>query len=160
MYKKCLTKNQPKVGINMKSNKEEILRLYFKEKLKQVEISEIIGISKNAVSKVVKQDNRYKSEKNNRKQLSKKSHNKKIQTIVENKRKILKEKNDADFYILKMMHEQASKELSGGKKTISNIDYRNWNKSAYEYNKNKDTYILKKELTVGADISKRIKWKM
>ena len=58
------------------------------------------------------------------------------------------------------MHEQASKELSGGKKTISNIDYRNWNKSAYEYNKNKDTYILKKELTVGADISKRIKWKM
>lgn len=144
----------------MKSNKEEILRLYFKEKLKQVEISEIIGISKNAVSKVVKQDSRYKSEKNSRKQLSKKNHNKKIQTIVENKRKILKEKNDADFYILKMMHEQASKELSGGKKTISNIDYRNWNKSAYEYNKNKDTYILKKELTVGADISKRIKWKM
>lgn len=87
-YKKSLTKNQPKVGINMKSNKEEILRLYFKEKLKQVEISEIIGISKNAVSKVVKQDTRYKSEK-----------------------------------------------------TISNIDYRNWNKSAYEYNKNKDTYI-------------------
>ena len=99
MYKKCLTKNQPKVGINMKSNKEEILRLYFKEKLKQVEISEIIGISKNAVSKVVKQDSRYKSEKNNRKQLSKKNHTKKIQTIVENKRKILKEKNDADFYL-------------------------------------------------------------
>ena len=44
----------------MKSNKEEILRLYFKEKLKQVEISEIIGISKNAVSKVVKQDSIYK----------------------------------------------------------------------------------------------------
>lgn len=144
----------------MKSNKEEILRLYFEEKLKQVKISEILGISKNAVSKVLKKDDRYQSEKNIRKQLNKKKHNKQIQTNIENKRKAIKEKNDSDFLILKKMHEQASKELSGGKNPISDIAYRNWNKSAYKYNSKKDTYILRKELTAGADIPKRIKWKM
>ena len=69
----------------MKSNKEEILKLYYEEKLKQVKISEILGISKNAVSKTVRKDNRYENEKNIRKQLNKKKHNKQIQSIVENK---------------------------------------------------------------------------
>ena len=144
----------------MKSNKEEILRLYFEEKLKQVEISKILRISNNAVSKVVKNDIRYKSEKENRKQLNKKKHNKKIQSIVESNRKMIKEKNENDFYILKNMHDQACMELSGGKRAISDIAYRNWNKSAYKFNKKKDTYVLRKELTAGTDVPNRISWKI
>lgn len=56
--------------------------------------------------------------------------------------------------------EEASLELSGGRKPIGDIAFRNWNKSAYRFNKKKDTYVLRTELIAGADVSKRIKWKM
>ena len=89
---------------------EEILRLYFEERLKQVDISKKLNISNNAVSKVLKRDNRFIDEKNKRKIISKQKHNKQIQTNVENKRKT--KKNNEDYYILKNMHEQATCEES------------------------------------------------
>ena len=141
------------------SNKEKILELYFDKKMKQIDISKILGISQNAVSKTLKLDDRFQKEKDNRKQINKKIHNKVIQNSVENKRKILKEKNDNDFYILKEMHKQASIELSGGKKTIGDIAYRNWNKSAYKFDKNRKSYILRKEINAGYDVPKKIIWK-
>ena len=49
-------------------------------------------------------------------------------------------------------------ELSGGRKTISNRAYRDWNTSIYNYNEKSKSYVLKKEVTVGADVPKRIKW--
>lgn len=42
--------------------------------------------------------------------------------------------------ILKIMHDQASKELSTGKK-ISNKAFRDWNSSIYKYNYNKKHMI-------------------
>ncbi len=141
----------------MESNKEEILRLYFEEKLKQVDISKKLHISNNAVSKVLKRDNRFIDEKNKRKIISKQKHNRQIQTNVENKRKT--KKNDEDYYILKKMHKQASYELSGGRKPISNRAFRDWNVSAYEYNLEKGNYILKKDINAGADVPRKINWK-
>lgn len=45
------------------------------------------------------------------------------------------------------------------KKTINNVSYRNWNKSAYKFDKNKKAYILKKEIKAGYDVPKKIIWK-
>ena len=59
---------------------------------------------------------------------------------------------------MKKMHEQASLELSGGKKTISNRAFRDWNTSAYKYNNKNKCYELKKGINTGADAPKRIKW--
>ena len=141
----------------MKSNKEEILKLYFEEKLKQVEIAKKLGISNNAVSKVLKKDNRFTDEKNRRKNINKQKHNKQIQTIVENKRRI--KKDNEDYYILKKIHEQDTCELSGRRKRIGDIAFRNWNSSIYKYSEKTKSYILKKGITVGADVPKRIIWK-
>lgn len=141
----------------MNTNKNKILDLYFDKKMKQVDIAKLLKISENAVSKTLKGDARFENEKKYRKELNKLKHNKDIQRRVESKRK---EKRMYDTQILKKMHNQASLELSGGRKTISDRAFRDWNSSAYEYNRKKDTYILKKELTAGADIAKRIKWKM
>ena len=54
------------------------------------------------------------------------------------------------------MHNQASQELSKGKR-LSNLAYRNWNKSAYLYNKAKKRYEFKKELGRSYDVPKYIK---
>lgn len=117
----------------MKSNKDEILRLYFEEKLKQVEIAKKLNISNNAVSKTLKSDSRFLKEKEQRKVQNKIKHNKEIQRRVENKRK---EKSSLDLQILKVMHEQASLELSE-RMHLSNIAYRNWNLSVFSYNEKK-----------------------
>lgn len=97
-------------------------------------------------------------EKDIRKQINKRNRNKKIKNYVETKRKIKKEKDDMDYMGVKAKHEQASLELSGGRKPISNKAYRDWNTSAFEYNEKTKSYNLKKSLNAGVDIPKKIKW--
>ena len=58
---------------------------------------------------------------------------------------------------LKHEHIQASIELSGGK-SINNREFRKWNSSAYEYNKNTNEYQLRKEIITSFDVPKKIKW--
>ena len=140
----------------MMSNRNKILQLYFDEKLNQTEIAKILNISNNAVSKVLKADPKYQEEKNNRKQLNKVKRNKDIQRRVEKKRK---QTNSSDIQIIKKMHEQASLELSGGTKPISNRAFRNWNSSIYKYNSRNQSYELKKGINAGADVPKRINWR-
>lgn len=140
----------------MMSNRDKILQLYFDEKLNQTEIAKILNISNNAVSKVLKADPKYQEEKNNRKQLNKIKRNKDIQRRVEKKRK---QTNSSDIQIIKKMHEQASLELSGGTKPISNRAFRNWNSSVYKYNSRNQSYELKKGINAGADVPKRINWR-
>ena len=140
----------------MMSNRDKILQLYFDEKLNQTEIAKILNISNNAVSKVLKADHKYQEEKNNRKQLNKIKRNKDIQGRVEKKRK---QTNSSDIQIIKKMHEQASLELSGGTKPISNRAFRNWNSSVYKYNSRNQSYELKKGINAGADVPKRINWR-
>ena len=48
--------------------KEKILKLYYKEGLKVVEIASKCKISKQYVSRIIKQDERYLSEKKKRKE--------------------------------------------------------------------------------------------
>lgn len=140
----------------MMSNRDKILQLYFDEKLNQTEIAKILNISNNAVSKALKADHKYQEEKNNRKQLNKIKRNKDIQRRVEKKRK---QTNSSDIQIIKKMHEQASLELSGGTKPISNRAFRNWNSSVYKYNSRNQSYELKKGINAGADVPKRINWR-
>lgn len=139
----------------MKSHKNEILMLYFEEKLKQVDISNKLKISKNAVSKTIKKDSRYEMEKENRKLQNKMKHNKDIQRRVEMKRK---SKGISDIQLLNIIHIQASLELSDNKKTMSNKAFRDWNSSIYCYDKKRQSYILKRGIVSGADVPKKIKW--
>lgn len=140
----------------MKSNKERILKLYFEDKLKQVDIAKKLKISRNAVSKTVKEDSRYIEEKTNRKNENKIKHNKEIQKRVEIKRR---NKGASDVQLLKKMHEQASFELSGSKKTMNNRAFRDWNSSVYRYDKKRQCYVLKNGIITGADVPRKINWK-
>lgn len=52
------------------NNKEQILDLYYNHHLKQVEITKTLGIIQQYVSKIIKQDDKYESERNARKELN------------------------------------------------------------------------------------------
>ena len=54
------------------------------------------------------------------------------------------------------MHNQASNELSAPRK-LNNMAYRNWNKSAFDYNEKRKRYEFKKELGRSYDVPKYIK---
>ena len=58
--------------------------------------------------------------------------------------------------MMKAQHEQASKELSRGKRNVSNLDYRNWNKTAYIYNRKKKRFEFKENLGRSYDVPKYI----
>ena len=135
--------------------KGEVLKLYFTEHKKQKEIAEKLNISKYTVSRIVTKDSRYINEKEDRKKQSKINNKKKTIEYIYSRRN---QKKVEEYDSVRKMHIQAVMELSEGNKPMNNRAYRDWNSSIYKYNEKSKSYVLKKEINVGADVPKRIKW--
>lgn len=135
---------------------EKILEMYFSRKMKQIDIAKELNVSKYKVSRVVTKDLRYEKEKEDRKEKNKHKHNEKTKQYISQNRK--NKKDIMGYAELKQMHIQASIELSGGRKPINNRAFRNWNKSAYKYDRKSQSYILRKDIVTGIDAPKKIKW--
>ena len=60
---------------------EEILKKYFEDKMKQVDIATELNVSKYKVSRVVTKDPRYKTEKERRKESNKKKNREETKNI-------------------------------------------------------------------------------
>ena len=135
--------------------KEQVLNLYFIEHKKQKEIAEELNISKYTVSRIVTKDSRYINEKEDRKKQSKINNKKKTIEYIYSRRN---QKQVEEYDSVRKMHIQAVMELSEGNKPMNNRAYRDWNSSIYKYNEKSKSYVLKKEINVGADVPKRIKW--
>ena len=140
----------------MKNNKDTIIHKYLIDKLKPVDIAKELNISKSAVTQVLQKDKRYQKEKIKRIEQNKENHNEKTKKYIKNKREVIKRKKDKDTIDLRNMHNQATAELSK-KKRLSNMAYRNWNKSAFTYNKKRNGYEFRKELGRSYDVPKFIK---
>jgi len=140
----------------MKERKEIILNMYFVENLRPVDIAKKLDISKSAVTQVLKKDKRYVQIKQERKSKNQKKHIEATKEHIKTKRKIAQFKNNADDLILRNMHNQASAELSQPRK-MTNMAFRNWNKSAYSYNEKKRRFEFREELGRAADVPKYIK---
>lgn len=136
--------------------KSEILKLFYNDNLSQREIVKKLNISKGYVSQVITKDERYEEFKKQKLVENKIKHNKVIQKKVEKKRKELQFKNSVDDLTLRVMHEQASIELSK-RNHLSNENYRKWNNSAYKYNPSKNRYEFDKNLGRSYDVPKFIK---
>ena len=138
------------------SKKDEIIILYFEKKLSAIEIARKVNVVQSYITKVIKQDSRYYTEKQRRKNKTRIRHNK---INKQNMRKVRKEKSIANE-ILKIQHYQASIELSG-RKTLSNRVFRNWNPSIYKYHKKTSEYRVKEEMLdkISYAVPKKIKWK-
>lgn len=133
--------------------KEEILKLYFEDKLKQCEIAKLLKVSKQYVSKVILNDSRFSNEKKERKRKSMLYRKEYQQNYQKNyKRKIIK---DDSKEILKVIHENASRELSGSYHYISNDTLVYSNISAYHINK-KGNLVLNKNINATYDIPRML----
>ena len=135
---------------------EKILNLYFIEQYKQIDISKLLNVSKSTVNRIIMSDERYLNEKIRRQNANRDENKKKTINYITNKRK--SKKVDNTYESLKKQHIEASRELSGGRKPISNRAYRDWNPSIYKYNERSKCYMLKSGIKVGADVPKKIKW--
>lgn len=139
------------------SNKENIIVLFFEEKLSIIEIADKLNITKQYVSKIVRKDIRYIEERENRKLKNKEKQKKRVKNYIYNKRR--NERQERLNAIVEMQHIQASYELSG-RNTINNRAYRNWNSSIYIYNNSTKEYQIKEEYKnkTSYAIPKKIKW--
>lgn len=139
------------------TKKEKIKILYYEEKLNTIEISNKLDISKQYVSKIVRNDTRYSLEREKRKKESFiKQKNRNIDLITK-KRKLVKSEQIDDF--VRVQHVRDSCELSG-RRTINNRVFRNWNSSIYQFHYKTKEYRIKEEIKDKASyaIPKKIKW--
>lgn len=134
--------------------KDKIISLFFLEHLRVCEISEKLNISSAYVTKVIKDDNRYISEKEYRKGVSKDRRKESQKNFAKTKRETKRIEDNYSF--VQLQHEQATRELSKSGH-LSNENYRKWNYSAYTYNPSKHRYEFKEKLGRASDVPKYIK---
>lgn len=136
--------------------KNLIIEMYFDKQMKPVEIAKKLSIKKYTVTRVLQKDERYLLEKERRKSINQEKHKAKTKEYNNNRRKIKQLRNDVDALVLKKMQKQAAIELSQHK-GLSNLAYRDWNKSAFTYNEDKNRFEFRKELGRSNDVPKYIK---
>lgn len=136
--------------------KSKIIDMYFKEQKKPVEIAKELQIPKYTVTRVLQKDNRYLKEKQRRIKINKLKHTEKTKTYIYGQRSEQQFKDKNDELVLKKLQSQASRELSLNKR-LSNMAYRNWNKSAYTFNEEKERFEFRDELGRSRDVPKYIK---
>lgn len=136
--------------------KERIIDLFYQKHLKVKEIAQIINVDSSYITRIIKKDQRYLIEKENRKSISKIRHIESTKSSVKKSRANKSFRNNVDDLILKNIHNQASMELSKNS-YLSNENYRKWNYSAYTYNPSKKRYEFKGELGRSYAVPKYIK---
>ncbi len=133
--------------------KLQILKFYYEDDMKIIDIANSVKVSRAYISKVIKDDERYQVKKDRQKE---ETRQRKKQYTNYKMKQIREEKSKQEAF-LKQQHLQASRELSGGRVTISNRAFRDWNSSIYQYNKKTNAYHLKKGIITGFDVPKKIK---
>ena len=155
MFKILQTKSQPikEGGIFKLDNQENILDLYYNKHLKQKEIATEVGVSKQYVSKVVKSDNRFKEEKQTRKDENAIQRQNYMKEYFKNYDRPKKEDNS--YEQLQALLYQDSLELSYSSSNINDYAFAKYNSSIYHRDKN-GNLRLNKGIKVGSDVPKTI----
>ena len=138
----------------METLKDKIFEMFYIKHLKVKDIAESEKVSSAYITKVVKTDVRYKTEKAFRKNKSKEK--RKLDQNKFNKQKREKQRIEDNYAFVQEQHKDASRELSKSPK-LSDENYRKWNTSAYKYNPSKHRYEFDESLGRAADVPKYIK---
>ena len=130
---------------------EEITRLFYEEHLKGTEIAKQIGVNKSYVTKIIQKDERYINEKENRMKQSKERHKACKREYMGRKRQTDKQEYQA---LLRQIN--ADNEYLSTKSEMSDIAFTNWNRGMFDYDKYSSDLILKKGITTGYNVPKRV----
>lgn len=127
--------------------------MFYNQHLKQVEISKKLNVSKSYITKIIKLDNRYSSEKENRKEDN--IYNRKIYLYNYQKDYRAKKKEKELENFIKLQHEQASFELSS-KPHISKINLRKSCSSIYNYDYKSNIFYINDNICTSNELPRKI----
>ena len=140
-----------------KDTKDKIIELFFTEHLRPVDISKKLKVGMPYITKIIQKDSRYIEEKETR-ELSNKEKNKiQKRMYAQNKRKKEKqEKQEKQEYQRLLVQINRDNEYLSTKKKENDLQFTNWNRSAYEYDKDSSDLVLKDNLNTGFNVAKRV----
>ena len=155
MFKNLQTKSQLNKGRRFLklNNQENILDLYYNKHLKQKDIANIVGVSKQYVSKVVNNDSRCKKEKQLRKDRNAFTRKDYMKGYFKNY--VRSKKEDNSYEQLKALQYQDSLELSYFSSYMNDYAFAKYNSSIYHRDKN-GNLRLSKGIKVCNDVPKII----
>ena len=140
-----------KTKLNGKDTKDKIIELFFIEHLRPVDISKKLKVGMPYITKIVQKDSRYIEEKEARKFESKEKNKIQKRMYAQNKRK--KEKQEYQRLLVQINRDN---EYLYTKKKENDLQFANWNRSAYEYDKDSSDLVLKDNLNTGFNVAKRV----
>ena len=140
-----------KTKLNSKEIKEKIIELFFIKHLRPVDISKKLKVGMPYITKIIQKDSRYIEEKEARKLESKEKNKIQKRIYAQNKRK--KEKQEYQKLLVQI---NIDNEYLSTKKKENDLQFANWNRSAYEYDKDSSDLVLKDDLNTGFNVAKRV----
>ena len=143
-----------KTKSNGKDTKDKIIELFFTEHLRPVDISKKLKVGMPYITKIIQKDLRYIEEKEARKLESKEKNKIQKRMYAQNKRK--KEKQEKQEYQKLLVQINRDNEYLSTKKKENDLQFANWNRSAYEYDKDSSDLVLKDNLNAGFNVAKRV----
>ena len=143
-----------KTKSNSKDTKDKITQLFFTEHLRPVDISKKLKVGMPYITKIIQKDSRYIEEKEVRKLESKEKNKIQKRIYAQNKRQ--REKQEKQEYQKLLVQINRDNEYLSTKKKESDLQFANWDRSAYEYDKDNSDLILKNNLNTGFNVAKRV----
>lgn len=140
-----------KTKSNSKDTKDKIIELFFTEHLRPVDISKKLKVGMPYITKIIQKDSRYIEEKEARKFESKEKNKIQKRMYAQNKRK--KEKQEYQRLLVQINRDN---EYLSTKKKENDLQFANWNRSAYEYDKDSSDLVLKDNINTGFNVAKRV----
>lgn len=134
------------------SNKDKIIQMYYIEHLRPTDIAKTLNIDNGYITRIIKQDERYETEKHQRKEFNKQKNKEKTIAYIKMSRHSQKE----DYEILQYQLAMDSK-VESKNSIISKFDFRKYNSSAYNYNSNKKQFELDRNINAPYCFPKIIK---
>ena len=143
-----------KSRLDSKETKDKIIELFYEKHLRPIDVAKKVKVVKSYVTKTIQKDSRYIKEKESRKAENKEKNKVQKRICAKNRReKERQEKQDYQRLLIQINND--NKFLSTKKKT-DDIKDAEWNRSAYDYDKNTSDLILKKDIRTGYNVAKRV----
>lgn len=136
--------------------KEEILKMYFEEHMKQKDIAEILNVTAQYISKIVSKDDRYLAEKSSRHKESQKrkaEYNKEYYSTYERK---YDKSSKEDYDKLRALLDSYARQMSVHSYGISTDAYIKSNLGAYTQDKN-GNLVLDDNINASYTVPKKYK---
>jgi len=133
------------------NKKDEITRLFYDEHKRPTDIAEQVGVKSSYVTRIIQKDKRYVEEKQHRKEQSKENHKVSKRRYIRKRREIEKQE-----YLAMVVQINRDNNYLSTKKQVSDLAFAKWNRGMFEYDKNSSDLVLKRDVTTGYNVPKRV----